>query len=393
MKNLLLTLMLLLSAAASAQNNPYHGYIITNSGDTIQGMLDLKMNSKMSKTCTFKADGESEVKDYAPGEIEGYRFDDNGKYFVTRRLTVKDVEGLYFAEFVVNGKMNLYCVTIDNLECYFLEHEDGTMAQITNRPDLVAYDWDIIAEKRREYAKAKALFIESPKAMHEFNDKDMSRKRLMSIVQDYHNDVCTDGSKCVVYEYNSKSERIYTHMKAFAGYAYITEMSDQQHFEGQEYSAGAPEFGIGLEVDLSRIFRGFSAEIMLSYSHFKASEAVVEKISSRPLTTLSEHRKDFYTLSVVADQCLFKGGVQPLVRAGLFASFTHNPYEKLIHTEYPDRGSELKWGSCIHFGAILGVGVHIPIKKHYIRIHGDWYHSLESTTKMTKYAATLEFAY
>ena len=46
---------------------------------------------------------------------------------VTRRLNVTGEPELYFAEFMVQGKMNLYCVARDSKEYFFFEREDGEM--------------------------------------------------------------------------------------------------------------------------------------------------------------------------------------------------------------------------------------------------------------------------
>ena len=70
-----------------AQTNPKPGYIITNAGDTVRGILDFRTNEMLSKKCEFWANGDSEGRTYKPGDIEGFRFDHNGKYFVTSRLT------------------------------------------------------------------------------------------------------------------------------------------------------------------------------------------------------------------------------------------------------------------------------------------------------------------
>ena len=125
-----------------AQTNPKPGYIITNDGDTIRGILDFRTNEKLSKQCEFWANGGSEGKTYKPGDIEGFRFDNNGKYFVTRRLNVSGTPQLYFAEFMVQGKMNLYCVADDYDEYFFFEREDGEMAQLTNRGFLTSSSID-----------------------------------------------------------------------------------------------------------------------------------------------------------------------------------------------------------------------------------------------------------
>ena len=95
-----------------AQANPKPGYVITNKGDTIRGNIDFRTNERLSKQCVFWADGGSGSKTYKPGDIEGFRCDNGGKYFVTRRLNVTSEPELYFAEFMVQGMMNLYSVGI-----------------------------------------------------------------------------------------------------------------------------------------------------------------------------------------------------------------------------------------------------------------------------------------
>ena len=77
-----------------AQTNPKPGYVIKNNGDTIRGNIDFRTNEKLSKQCVFWADGESGGS---------FRFDNGGKYFVTRRLNVTGEPELYFAEFMVQG--------------------------------------------------------------------------------------------------------------------------------------------------------------------------------------------------------------------------------------------------------------------------------------------------
>ena len=74
-----------------AQTNPKPGYVIKNNGDTIRGNVDFRTNEKLSKQCVFWADGGSGGMTYKPGDIEGFRFDNGGKYFVTRRLNVKPI--------------------------------------------------------------------------------------------------------------------------------------------------------------------------------------------------------------------------------------------------------------------------------------------------------------
>ena len=77
-------LLAVFAVATMAQTNPKPGYVITNNGDTIRGVIDFRTNERLSKQCDFWAHGRSEGRTYKPGDIEGFRFDNNGKYFVTR---------------------------------------------------------------------------------------------------------------------------------------------------------------------------------------------------------------------------------------------------------------------------------------------------------------------
>ena len=111
-RRLVLTFVLLVvfTTMAMAQTNPKPGYVITNNGNTVRGVIDFRTNERLSKQCVFWADGGSGSKTYKPDDIEGFRFDNGGKYFVTRRLNVTGKPELYFAEFMVQRMMNLYCV-------------------------------------------------------------------------------------------------------------------------------------------------------------------------------------------------------------------------------------------------------------------------------------------
>ena len=115
----------MMSVQMHAQVNPKPGFIITNHGDTIRGNIDFRTNEKLAKQCEFWANGSNEGQIYKPGDIEAFRFDSGGKYFVTRRLNVNGEPELYFAEFMVQGKMNLYCVAQYSKDLFPRPHGEG----------------------------------------------------------------------------------------------------------------------------------------------------------------------------------------------------------------------------------------------------------------------------
>ena len=394
---LAIAMLAIFATTTMAQTNPKPGYIITNDGDTVRGIIDFRTNEKLSKQCDFWANGGSEGKIYKPGDIEGFRFDNGGKYFVTRRLALFGDPQLYFVEFMVQGKMNLYCVAYDRDEYFFFEREDGEMAQLTNRAFLTSSslqdEKDKLEEKKEQYGKVKVLLQDSWKAAAEMTGIDMTRKQLVKVVRDYHNDVCTDGSSCVVYEYNEKSDKSKTHVKTFTGFAYYShERTDNQDLGADEnYSGGAFEIGLGVEVGIERVMKGGSVEAGLAYSPKTSFEHdVMVRGGQEPSHTVYEKGRLALSLGVV--KCFGKGRVLPIVRGGGFYVKHFGNHETRY---YKSRQIvDLSWESTSHFGIYLGAGIQMAVGRHYARLHGDWYKSLESSSKgnMMKWGVTAEFA-
>ena len=397
MKRIILFVLLAISATATiAQTNPKPGYIITNSGDTIRGILDFRTNEKLSKQCEFWANGGKDGKTYKPGEIEGFRFDNNGKYFVTRRLNVYGNPELYFAEFMVQGMMNLYCVADSYDEYFFFEREDGEMARLANRTVLSSstiHDADDIKQEQKEqYGKVKLLLKDSWKACQDMNEKDLTRKKLVKVVRDYHSDVCTDGSSCMVYEYKEESDKMKTHLKAFAGYAYYShERTEYQSLPDENYHGSTFEIGIGAEVDIERVMKGGSVEIGVAYSpKAKFEHDTMVKGGIEPSHTTYEKSRLTFALGVV--KRFGKGKIVPLVCGGGFYVFHHG--NKETRTYQSKQIVDITLDNTAHYGIYLGGGTQMAVGKHYARLHADWYKSLEGsgTGNMMKWGLTAEFA-
>ena len=83
-KIILFAIMAIISVVAMAQQNLRDGYVITLQGDTLQGVIDFRTASMNTKRCVFKQNGATEFKTYLPGEIDGYRFINNGIYYVSK---------------------------------------------------------------------------------------------------------------------------------------------------------------------------------------------------------------------------------------------------------------------------------------------------------------------
>ena len=376
-----------------AQVNPKPGYIITNSGDTIRGILDFRTNKILAHKCLFQANGENEYKTYRPGDIECFRFDHNGKYFVTRRFNLYGDPQLYFAEFMVQGKMNLYCIADDYDEHFFFEREDGEMAQLTNKSLISSSAFldknNNRQEKMVQLGKVKLLLKDSFKALEDMNDNDLSRKKLVNVVRDYHSDVCTDGGTCMVYEYQEKSDKVKTHFKAFTGYSYYsTEWTEFQDLPGESYHGSVFEIGLGIEADLERVMKGGGAEIGIAYSpKAKFEHDIMVRGGHEPSHTTYERSRMTIALGIV--KRFGNGRIHPLIRGGGFyvLHFGNHETRSYMSKEIVN----LKWDNTAFFGVYLGVGVQTAVGKHSARLHGDWYKPIAPKGNMMKWGITAEF--
>lgn len=359
MKKFFLFALLAISATATmAQINPKPGYVITNNGDTIRGTIDFLSNKKLSRQCVFWADGESEAKTYKPGEIEGFRFTNNGKYFVTRRFELFGESQLYFAEFMVQGMMNLYCVADTYDEYFFFERDDGEMALLTNKSFMssssIHESDDIKQEQKEQVGRVKLLLKDSWKACHDMDDSFLSRRKLVDVVRDYHNDVCTDGGTCMVYEYKESSDKMKTHIKPFAGYAYFShERTEAQNLPDENYHGGVLEVGLGVEVDIERVMRGGSVEFGVIYSpktKFEHDTHVKGGIAASHTT----YEKSRWTVFLGMVKRFGKGKIQPLVRGGGFYVFHRGNHETRIYQQ--KQIVDIDWDPTTHYGVYLGAG-------------------------------------
>ena len=391
MKKIILFALLAVSATmAMAQVNPKSGVIITNSGDTIRGTIDFRTNEKLSKECEFWAEGKTEGKTYKPGDIEGFRFDGNGKYFVTRKLNVDGKPRLYFAEFMVKGMMNLYCVVENSDEHFFFERKDGEMAKLTSRAfrttSTLQEVQDKMLEKKEQYGKVKYLLRDSWTAIEDMNKPEVSRKQLVNVVRDYHKDVCTDGSTCMVYEYDEKSDKEKYYFKFFTGFAYYSKKSCLEYLPSKSYTGCAFDFGIGVELNIGRILKGGSLELGLAYSPKNRAERNIEFFGGQRRYRMEYEYKGRFVLSLGLVKPFGKGKIIPLVRGGGICVVDMGERETAYTGSYVYEAAYL--GTTSYSGVYLGGGAQMAVGKHFARLHADLY--VDAHT-MTKWGITAEF--
>ena len=108
-----------------AQINPRPGYIITNENDTINGYLDFRTGNKNSRKCDFCAETETIYKSYYPNDIKGFRFIEDGKMYISKKIKVNNESADVFLEYLNKGIVNRYSFSHAATRRYFMESIDG----------------------------------------------------------------------------------------------------------------------------------------------------------------------------------------------------------------------------------------------------------------------------
>ncbi len=221
----LIFLAISLITTVAAQGNYKEGYIITMDKDTIYGQIDLKSDMHNSILCRFLNKSTGELHNYKPYDIYGYRFINDGRYYVSRRIEMSKMEGEreVFLEYLLQGIKSLYYYTSKAGVCYYFIEDQGRMVKVDS-PSV------LINEKSTSYGGTIRRYIPILQYLygdcHELTDKVQkaryTHQDMIYIAKEYHYAMCTTGEECIEFVTKSKSAmKMRVHVTPYAGMAFI----------------------------------------------------------------------------------------------------------------------------------------------------------------------------
>ena len=303
------------SYIAIAQSNFKPGYIITNTYDSIIGLIDFRTDIMNSQVCRFKADEKAEVVLYYPGSITKYRFINEGKYYISHSINIDNKTQQVFLEYLVSGIMNLYFYKdpVSYQEYYFFEDENGTMLQITKKPDEIV-DMKFRTDQRY-IGTLNYLFIDYPTIQKNINTNSFNRGSMINFTKEYHNLTCTTGEECIEFENNYKKHFIKFNFSIYGGlqiFNYNFKENELAVFGSTNYLF--PMIGGQFSITDPRFAKSLSLLADVSFSNIKGRGeyndgiSVYKKYKFDAITTIGRLNLRFTYPS---------GNIRPVVECGL----------------------------------------------------------------------------
>ena len=213
----ILFLSLLISIVAVAQNNFKQGYIITNTNDSIIGLIDFRIDETNSQFCSFKTDEKAPVQLFYPDDIAKYRFINEGKYYVSHSVTIGNNTYKVFLEYLISGMMNLYYHKnpVSKQEYYFFEDKTGEIIPVTKRPDQIV-DMKVVSDSRY-IGVLNFLFNDYPTLQKDINSSNFAKSSMINIAKKYHALTCTTGDECIDFENDYKRKYVRFKLSVYGG--------------------------------------------------------------------------------------------------------------------------------------------------------------------------------
>ncbi len=379
----------LLPSMLQAQVNPQNGYVITNQNDTIYGVIDYLSDKKCASECHFLPRGGTAYKTYLPGEIRGYRFADDGVFYVTKTFAVDGVKKTLFAEFLLQGGVSLFRYDEADNSYFFFVGEDGKVATIKNDGSFSRTVSDgytkkeLMQQKRNALSEVSQVFADSEKALHDLWTKNINTKSLTQITHDFDMEYCKSAGDCVKFRYDEKAVRnIAVKLLFKAGVSLGSNKLTKLNtiYTDVTMKTIVPEVGLGADITFPRFSKHFSLQALVSVSRWSLSETY--GYYARYTQTISSSLKYWDLGFQIGPTYSFMpdSKFSPILRGGFVID---KPLSMKKSNLYYLLLTDPVLPATFCRGFYVGAGVDIAIRKHLLRLTAEYRRTPASNKEMT----------
>ena len=364
--------------ASAPKYNFLRGTIITNSHSESKVYISQDFYEDYVKCCYIKSRNDS-LKEYLPGEIIGYRFAEDGKFFISKEVPTASGNKVYFLEQLVKGKGNLYFLR-NEMDHYYLETDSNKLMELT---EPVNYNENkngfIVKKPLKYYGRLRFLLSKRPELYPDIDKTGLNHKDLIKLVNDYN---LRMGKIDESYIYEYKFRPIITRIEVAAGIAYnnfnfLTVKSD--------YSQGIE---MGCNIELYNFFPGSDNQVFKTglflqqfskYNFHSHGYGFVFNGKSYYGVQDSENLDiNIVSLRIPATYNYFftVGNFRPYVGAGFMANLILNQSDKFIIPYYINSRNISNSIPILNFGLTANMGTKFKLKNnHSINLELNYYNT------------------
>ncbi len=325
----------------SGQTDFRPGCVITNENDTLHGLIDYRGDARNARRCDFRESMTAPVREFLPFSIQGYRFGDKGKYYVSKKVTTDKGEVELFMEFLVNGISDLYYYSDGFNFHYYLEKIDGQIFELTNEEKKFSVDGrDYIGDSKRYVGLLKYAFSDCPQLFPDINNSRMEDRSLINITRKYHDYVC-DDQQCIIYEKQLPVVKV--RFSPFVSMNNATLKLTDSPFPNMRFNnTFFPTYGIGINTSMPRvnekIYFQCSGEMGKGYLYGSGHDD-----SNNNFSELHIH-PTFLVGKVGFKYCYPKGKVRPTLMAGVNKKWVVQTEERrIVESRYGNTVYTTEW--------------------------------------------------
>ena len=347
-----------------AQVNPKQGYVITNENDTIVGVIDYRSDNRNAQECIFQKEGSGDKTVYTPADIKGYRFENNGAFYVSKTVDIDNKPRQLFAEYLLKGGVSLYFISTNSGAYYYFEGENGKAGLVKER-DFLDYNAEEQRDIRRQDMNILSqIFYKSNETVQKLWSTAYDKNSLTLLTRRYSEQYCTGDEDCIQYLYDSKKTAAFkVRFRVGAGVKvgnitpkYIRSEKNDDF----SLSAFSPNVSIGCDLLFPRLSKHFIAQVGVDLGYLKATK------DSHQLTgcTVQTQWGAAYIF-----QPEYK--LSPMIRGGI--TFNH-----LIGASGKDMdmiSGNNKKAQDIDYGFYIGAGIDIAVSRHTLRLSANYEYS------------------
>lgn len=264
---------LLLAPLLCAQSNYRPGFIITLQKDTVYGEIDFRTDEMNAGRCVFQSKVDAKVETYYPFDIQGYRFTDDGRFYVSKSIELQynGPSKAVFLECLLQGMKSLYYYEAEGrVPIYFVENGDVLIK--VDAPILAeaVTDFQFKDDKDRYMPILHYAFSDCPRLSSRIDRTRFNRKALIGLAKEYHYAMCTNHEDCIEFEAKEAKRSVQLCFTPYVGIVQYT-MSSGSSADFYRKPDLSWLVGVNLAASIKRWVSSISGCVDLSFSRLSTT--------------------------------------------------------------------------------------------------------------------------